>query len=269
MTAMSLFSAGESRWIERLGNLRNVVRQEVIARQLAPHVRRGTSVLDVGCGQGTQGLRLAARGAVVTGVDPSRELLARFSADAARAGLSIEVFEGTIDSLPEVLADRRFDLVCAHGLLMYLDDRAGAIATLRSRLAPRGRLSFTFRNGHALAMRPGLRRDWAGAMESFDAVSYVNELGISATAARLEEVEGDLAAVGLRIVEWFGVRVFNDAVAVDMPADGEELALLLDAEEEAGRRDPYRWLASQFHIIAEPVIGEPLSGPGSGPTAPG
>jgi hypothetical protein len=93
---------------------------------------------------------------------------------------------------------------------------------------------------------------------SFDAVSYVNELGISATAARLEEVEGDLAAAGLRIDEWFGVRVFNDAVAVDMPAQDEHLALLLDAEEQAGRRDPYRWLASQFHVIAEPVIAEPV-----------
>ena len=250
---MSLFSAGESRWIERLGSLRTVVRQEVISRQLAGYVRRG--VLDVGCGQGTQALRLAARGAVVTGVDPSSDLLARFAADAARAGLRAELIEGAIGTLPEVLADRRFDLVCAHGLLMYLDDRAGAIATLRSRLTPRGRLSFTFRNGHALAMRPGLRRDWARAIEAFDAVSYVNELGLAATADRLEEVADDLAAAGLRIVEWFGVRVFNDAIAVEVTAEDEDLAGLLDAEELAGRRDPYRWLASQFHVIAEPLPG--------------
>ena len=34
---MSPFEPGEARWIERLGNLRNVVRQEVMARQLAGH----------------------------------------------------------------------------------------------------------------------------------------------------------------------------------------------------------------------------------------
>jgi S-adenosylmethionine-dependent methyltransferase len=49
------FDGGRERWLARLDNLRNVVRQEVVARQLASHVgpppRR---VLDIGCGQGTQ-----------------------------------------------------------------------------------------------------------------------------------------------------------------------------------------------------------------------
>jgi hypothetical protein len=72
-----------------------------------------------------------------------------------------------------------------------------------------------------------------------------------ATADGLEDIVGDLDRVGFEVVEWFGVRVFNDAVAADMevPAD-EDLALLLDAEDRAGRQDPYRWLASQLHVIA-------------------
>ena len=54
------FSAGEGNWQARLGKLRDVVRQEMVARQLerelpAPPVR----VIDLGCGQGTQALRLA------------------------------------------------------------------------------------------------------------------------------------------------------------------------------------------------------------------
>lgn len=32
------FAVGREQWLDRLGNLRNVVRQEVIARQLARHV---------------------------------------------------------------------------------------------------------------------------------------------------------------------------------------------------------------------------------------
>jgi len=72
---MSSFERGESRWIDRLGNLRNVIRQELIARQLSPEVRNGMTVLDVGCGQGTQALRLASAGCRVIGVDPSEELL--------------------------------------------------------------------------------------------------------------------------------------------------------------------------------------------------
>ena len=68
---MSGFAPGTGRWIERLGNLRNVIRQEVIARQLAGFVQPGMTVLDVGCGQGTQTVELASKGCVVTGVEPA------------------------------------------------------------------------------------------------------------------------------------------------------------------------------------------------------
>lgn len=252
---MSGFQAAEGRWIERLGNLRNVIRQELISRQLSEYVRPDMTVLDVGCGQGTQALSLAARGCRVTGVDPSGDLLELLATDAREAGLSLELIEDGLDGLGSRLAGGTFDLVCAHGVLMYLDDRTAAITELAARLAPRGRLSLTFRNGHALAMRPGLRRDWAGAIAAFDTRSYVNELGVSATADRLEEVEGDLQASGLRIVGWFGVRIFNDAIPAEMPPpEGrEELTQLLEAEDRAGRLDPYRWMASQLHVIAERI----------------
>jgi len=73
------FTAGERNWQARLGKLRDVVRQEMVARQLeqelpAPPVR----VIDLGCGQGTQALRLARHGYDVTGVDASAALHRRF-----------------------------------------------------------------------------------------------------------------------------------------------------------------------------------------------
>ncbi|UUZ46405.1 methyltransferase domain-containing protein [Janibacter limosus] len=74
---MDEFAVGEDLWVERLANLRNSVRQELIARQLGEHVHNGSRVLDVGCGQGTQAIRLAQRGCDVVGVDPSTDLLAR------------------------------------------------------------------------------------------------------------------------------------------------------------------------------------------------
>src|SRR5450631_2679756 len=240
---VSNFGEAEGRWIDRLGNLRNVIRQELIARQLAPHVAHGATVLDVGCGQGTQALRLAGRGCRVAGLDPSAALLARFLADATAAGVEAELIEGRIEELDQVMGGRVFDVVCAHGLLMYLDDWSKAIEALARRVGPGGRLSITFRNGHALAFRPGMRRKWADALAAFESRKYHNELGVMASAHRLEEVEADLDAAGFEIITWFGVRVFNDTVSAGMevPAD-EDLALLLDAEIEAGRRDPYRWM---------------------------
>jgi len=248
---VSSFEPGESRWIDRLGNLRNVIRQELIARQLSPEVRNGMTVLDVGCGQGTQVLRLASAGCRVTGVDPSEELLKLCSDRAASEGLDIELLRGRISDLDELFADRRFDLVCCHGLFMYLDARRAPLKALFDRLQVGGRVSITFRNANALAMRPGLRGEWGKALEAFDSASYVNDLGLPAMADRFDDIEAHLRATGLKIINWYGVKVLNDAISADTPIPSDaELALLLDAEQRACEIDPYRMMGSQFHVIA-------------------
>ena len=248
---MTSFAAGEQWWIERLGNLRNVVRQEVIARQIAPLALRGTTVLDVGCGQGTQALRLASSGCRVTGVDPSSELLDLCSEAATAQRLDVELLHGGIGDLDAMCGGRTFDLVCCHGVMMYLDDWARAVGALGERMEADGRLSITFRNGYALAMRPGLRGDWAAALSAFDATSYVNELGVAARASKPDDIKTALTAAGLRPVAWHGVRVLTDAIAADVPPpDPEALELLLRAEERAGSTEPYKWMASQLHVVA-------------------
>lgn len=65
------FAGGTGAWLDRLGGLRNFVRQELVSRQLAEQLagRTGQRVLDIGCGQGTQALRLARAGHYVTGID--------------------------------------------------------------------------------------------------------------------------------------------------------------------------------------------------------
>jgi len=248
---MGDFRTGEAAWVARLGNLRNTIRQEVIRRQLAGHVRPPMTVLDVGSGQGTQALELAAAGCTVTGVEPSAALRDRCRADARDRGLDLELVDGTLDRLDALLDGRRFDLACAHGLFMYLDDRAAAVATIARRVEPGGLLSITVRNGHALALRPALRGDWTAALAAFDGDRYTNEIGVQARADRLDDVMNELAACGCEVVAWYGVRVLNDAVGSDVPPPaGDELVALLDAEDLAGRRDPYRILGSQLHVVA-------------------
>ena len=131
---MGRFDAGERAWIERLASLRNIVRQDLIGRQLAEHVTAGMRVLDVGCGQGTQAIRLARRGCFVLGVDPSREMLQRLSMDAQDADVTVESRLGTLEDLSRVVGERTFDLVCAHGLLMYLPDTRSALELLAARV---------------------------------------------------------------------------------------------------------------------------------------
>ncbi|PZS33668.1 MAG: hypothetical protein DLM58_07305 [Pseudonocardiales bacterium] len=78
------FSAGVAGWLDSLGQLRDVVRQEVLAAQLSELAGMSGAplrVLDIGCGQGTQAMRLARDGHEVTGLDPSQELLDHFGRD--------------------------------------------------------------------------------------------------------------------------------------------------------------------------------------------
>lgn len=248
---MATFGSVESVWSERLGTLRNEVRQHVIAHQLAGHLTGVKTVVDVGCGQGTQAVELAARGLEVVGVDPSTDLLGQMTATAAERGVSVRATVGGIDDLGSVLAGESFDLVCAHGLLMYLPDAYAALRKLVKPLKVGGRISFTVRNGDALAYRPGVRGDWKAALEAFNSTSYVNELGAKANAHRLDEVLGWCADLGLEVLAWHGVRVFTDPRAASERPDPEAFEDCLAAERLAGSTDPYRRLASQLHVVAQ------------------
>ena len=248
------FTAGERRWQARLGTLRDVVRQEMVARQLeqelpAPPVR----VIDLGCGQGTQALRLARRGYDVTGVDASADLLARFGRDLAAepAGVRgrVRTEQGLIEDYAERAGAARFPVVLCHGVLMYLADPGPVLRAIAALTAPGGIVSLLVRNGDALAMRPGLFGDWAACAAAFGSDRYENRIGVSARADRLDDLTGRLADCGLRVTAWYGVRVFTDTA----PGDAEpppDLAALLDCEERAGRTDPYRQVAALLHVIA-------------------
>ncbi|MER6224801.1 class I SAM-dependent methyltransferase [Streptomyces sp. 900105755] len=208
-------------------------------------------VLDVGMGQGTQALRLARAGHQVTGVEREPTMIA-----AAREALAAEP-DGIRERVRIVQGDGQdtgvhflpgsFDVVLCHGVLMYVREPDALLAGLGRMLAPGGLLSLLVRNADALAMRPGLSGDWAGALASFDTVSYRNRLGLDVRADRLSTLTGALAGIGAPLQSWYGVRVFTDTAADDAGAPAD-LETLLAAEERAGRTDPYRSVAALLHL---------------------
>jgi S-adenosylmethionine-dependent methyltransferase len=248
------FTGRESNWQARLGKLRDVVRQEMVARQLSaelppPPVR----IIDLGCGQGTQALRLARRGHEVTGVDASAELLARLerdlAAEPAEVRAKVRVQHSLIEHFPERAVASRFTAVLCHGVLMYAADPEPVLRVIAGLTAPGGMVSLLVRNGDALAMRPGLLGDWAVCANAFGSVTYENRIGATARADRLADLTDRLADHGLDVTAWYGVRVFTDAV----PGDAEpppDLEALLACEERAGRTEPYRRVAALLHLIA-------------------
>ena len=252
------FTGAERNWQARLGKLRDVVRQELLTRQLAaelppPPVR----IIDLGCGQGTQALRLARRGYEVTAVDASRDLLARFERDLAaepaevRARVRLE--RGLIEDLAERSGVSPAPAVLCHGVLMYLADPGPVLRVIAGLTAPGGMASLLVRNGDALAMRPGLLGDWAACARAFGSVAYANRIGVTARADRRADLTTRLAGLGLEVTAWYGVRVFTDTAPDDAEPQAD-LDALLDCEERAGRTDPYRQVSALLHLIARRTV---------------
>jgi S-adenosylmethionine-dependent methyltransferase len=242
--------------MSNLGKVRDAIRQELVHRQLILQFRGRTDqlrVLDAGCGQGTQALALARLGHDVVGLDLSEELL-----DTARQASAQEP-EEVRDRLSFVRGDLlqlgdehvgRYDLVCCHGVAMYLPSLAGTASALVSAGRPGALISLLTRNRAGIAMRAGLSGNWSRALDSFDARYYDNRLGIKDIRAdEPAEVRAALAAAGAANVAWYGVRLFSDHWDAESLID--DFQGLLAVEEEAGRRDPYRLVAALTHTIAQ------------------
>lgn len=211
-------------------------------------------MLDIGPGQGTQALRLARLGHLVTGLEADPAMLAALrravEAEPADVRKRLVVLQGDGRETGRHFGPACFDVVLCHGVLMYVPDPAPMLAALARVLAPGGVLSLLVRNGDALAMRPGLLGDWATALDAFGADGYVNRLGLSTRADRREPLSATLRGFGVPVGAWYGVRIFTDTApnGTPPPRDPHELALLLDAEDRAGRTDPYRGVAALLHL---------------------
>lgn len=260
------FDAGRPEWLGRLDRVRNVVRQELITRQLARHLPAGPCrILDVGAGQGTQTIRLARAGHAVVAIEPDPGMRAAFEAavgaEPGDVRARIALLEGTVADLAAVTRGAVYDVVLLLGVLMYLPSGEPVIAALADRVAAGGFLAVAVRTPTSALWRPAARQDWSAALaafEEYDAaraegrdMRYVNEIGTPARADDPSALEAIGARHGLRLENWYGVRIAVDAGELDPPppADPRELAKLLDVEERLGATDPYRQLGQLAHLI--------------------
>jgi SAM-dependent methyltransferase len=108
------------------------LRWEVVSRLLPGPATPPLSVLEVGCGQGGFGARLAQRYSYV-GVEPDAISCAVAQQRVAAAGG--EVRNG---DLSVVTPDETFDLVVAFEVIEHIEDDAGALAGWASHLRPGG-----------------------------------------------------------------------------------------------------------------------------------
>ncbi|MEM1313184.1 MAG: methyltransferase domain-containing protein [Pseudomonadota bacterium] len=99
----------------------------------------GLRVLDLGCGPGASSFALAARGAEVTGLDVSPDLLAR--AEARRAAAGDPPVRFVLGDAAQQRFDAPFDLLFSRFGAMFFADPVPAWRNLRDAVRPGGRLA--------------------------------------------------------------------------------------------------------------------------------
>ena len=271
------FYEGRPGWLGGLGNVRNVVRQEMISRQLGHHLPAPPArVLDVGAGQGTQSIRLARAGYQVLAVEPDPTMRAAFQAaldrEPAAVGRRVTLRQGSVGSLGAATEGAVYDAVLLLGVLMYLRASEPAIAELAGQVAPGGLLALAARTAVSALWRPAARQDWQAALAAFDEhelaraegrdVRYLNEIGAPARADDLGALTSAAARHGLTLENWYGVRIAVDMAELDPPppSDPQQLAALLDTEERLGGTDPFRQLGQLAHVMLRKEQAGPASG---------
>jgi arsenite methyltransferase len=105
-------------------------------------LERGATVLDLGCGAGTD-LLIAAQmvgpAGRVIGIDMTEAMLERARASAQAMGLpNVELHHGLIEDLP--LEDESVDIVISNGVIDLVPDKETVFAEIDRVLRPGGRL---------------------------------------------------------------------------------------------------------------------------------
>lgn len=124
-------------WYETpLGGLSDRLEKDLVFSFAGPV--KGRAILDAGCGTGNYSLEAARKGAAVTGVDDSFEMLSSACEKAGKEGLNIGLCLADAASLP--FHDGRFDIVLSVCALCFIRERRRALLEMHRVLKSGGRV---------------------------------------------------------------------------------------------------------------------------------
>ena len=211
-------------------------------------------VLDLGCGTGAAGLRLAHLGLSVTLLDSSPMMLHLTERTITEAGINdkITLKQGDATQLANILKSGSFDLILCHNLLEYVDDPAavlrGAVRLMRDSSAI---LSVLVRSQAGEVLKAALQAgDLAAAERNLDAEWGQESLyGGRVRLFTSEAIETMLKDASLSVAAQRGVRVIADYLPTHI-SRSEEYERIFAFERRLGKRPEFLGIARYMHFLA-------------------
>jgi S-adenosylmethionine-dependent methyltransferase len=218
-------------------------------QEFLPHkqAKRSLRALDLGCGTGANGLRLARSGFQVTLLDSSSAMLdiAKRAAEEAGVAEKVALKEDDVDQVANSFETGPFDVILCHNILEFVDDPGavlrGAGHSLRNSSAI---LSILVRNQAGEVLKAAmLAGDLTGAEHNLDA-QWGNEAlyGGRVKLFTPDTTRTMLKAASLAVIAERGVRVISDYLSprVSLSAEYERVFAL---ERKLGSRPDFAAVA--------------------------
>ncbi len=209
------------------------LRWDLIRRQLAED--RPGRILEIGCGKGAVGQRLAEFGSY-TAVELDDRSRAEAAHNIGPAGRVLASLDALDDS-------ERFDLVCAFEVLEHIEDDRGALAKWVSLLAPGGTLMLSV-PAHAERFGPADR--WAGHFRRYERA----QLEGLATECGLHDVE--VKAWGFPL--GYALEAARNRIAArDLSRDSTRQESVEERTAKSARLlQPPRWAGAATQVVTAP-----------------
>lgn len=241
-------------WADLMTSPWQRLRLELIVRTLKRHTPSVGHWLDYGCGDGSLLGRALAEGWSVVGIDRDPEMTQLASNRLSSLSKPERWVVHTGDLMSRPFADYRYEVVSAHNVLEYVEDRSSLVSQLGSTLTSSGVLSVVYANPAAVPITVAVRTsDPNKTMAALKRGRLrIGMPGESKEAAPIDEATliATLADQGLALEGRYGVRIFNDLMtAEDVKSDPDWLAAALELELTACAVEPYRSIARHTHLV--------------------
>jgi len=223
-------------------------------RDFLPEAQRPLHALDVGCGTGAVGLRLAQVGFHVTLLDASQQMLdfANRAACATKVSERIVLTRGEAAELGDLFEVESFDVILCHNILEFVDDPCTVLSNAASLLRePTSVISVLVRNQPGEVLKAALLNGDLAAAERNLTAEWGDEslYGGRVRLFTADSLKTMLEAASLSVAAMRGVRVVADYLPQPISRN-DDYERIFELERKLGRRPEFAAVSRYIHFLA-------------------